>query len=522
MSGSADASGGTSTKSTRPRFRKPRVKLNFSRAVAGSSTGSDGPKTRPYMQGYDRELDSEDEETGEGMAFEEQLILRIPDGPGVNGELDELRKTIKKRGALSDLMLKFKDSRRAVFMIGTQLYSAKLVDLPCIVESHKTLDNKQIFKIADISQMLLVERPVGSEGEAVEGSKERSAARAGLAKGALNDDYIYPHGVTPPMCWARKRRFRKRIHNGTIDTVEKSIEGLLNDDRRAERVEYEFIDPAEADEIELEIVNQAQRQHGAGAFDEDTELHDEKSSRDGDDDDDMDSTDGRVSREPGDDDDDEDDDENVDRDLAAELDAALAREQGGEVSASDNDQDGSDQQSRHDSDLEDLWDDDDNDADDVEVDVEAGVDGDGPVDRDDGDADKDDDDGEEEAEVRVRESQLEAECREIEVLMRRKQHDMDSTMNALIKSRHQQALQKLQTEYDLKKKHLQDIKQVRRSMREERVAEAEARAEQAARAEHATRDGAERDSAPATSKASATHKSASKPRAGEPPGANVV
>ena len=45
------------------------------------------------------------------------------------------------------------DSRRAVFHVGNNLYTAKLVDLPCIIESQKTLDNKQMFKVADICQV---------------------------------------------------------------------------------------------------------------------------------------------------------------------------------------------------------------------------------------------------------------------------------------------------------------------------------------------------------------------------------
>ena len=52
-----------------------------------------------------------------------------------------------------ELMLGGLDSRRAVFHIGNSLYSAKLVDLPCIVESQKTLDNKAMFKVADICQV---------------------------------------------------------------------------------------------------------------------------------------------------------------------------------------------------------------------------------------------------------------------------------------------------------------------------------------------------------------------------------
>ena len=51
------------------------------------------------------------------------------------------------------------DSRRAVFHVGHSLYSAKLVDLPCIVESQKTVDNKQMFKVADICQVAMAFRP---------------------------------------------------------------------------------------------------------------------------------------------------------------------------------------------------------------------------------------------------------------------------------------------------------------------------------------------------------------------------
>jgi transcription initiation factor TFIID subunit 7 len=33
------------------------------------------------------------------------------------------------------------------------MYSAKLVDLPCVVEAQKTLDSKRMFKVADICQV---------------------------------------------------------------------------------------------------------------------------------------------------------------------------------------------------------------------------------------------------------------------------------------------------------------------------------------------------------------------------------
>ena len=39
--------------------------------------------------------------------------------------------------------------------IGSKTLNTTLVDLPCISESLKTLDNKQFYKIADISQMII-------------------------------------------------------------------------------------------------------------------------------------------------------------------------------------------------------------------------------------------------------------------------------------------------------------------------------------------------------------------------------
>ncbi|WFD34390.1 hypothetical protein MCUN1_001229 [Malassezia cuniculi] len=437
-------------------FRKPRVRLNFSRNIAGAHTSSDGPKTKPYMQGYDRELDSEDDETGDGMAFEEQLILRLPEGPGIAGELDELRSAIRCRSAYPDVWFKFKDSRRAVFHVGTQLYAAKLVDMPTVSESYKTLDNKQMFKIADISQMLLVERPITQESEAMETAAPTSGNGNGNGNGNTNangtvrssfniDDFIYPHGITPPMRWARKRRFRRRIHNRTIEAVEKEVEALLNDDKRAEKVEYEYVDAATADAIEREIADE----RNAAPADSDSDGHGSD----------------------GDGGDDGADEENVDQDLAAELDAALAEEE---------DDSGSSAQSG--SDLEDLWDDDEGDDGEAEAeehkDKEGGAEGAGEGEEDADEGEDGDDADEGEAERRVRESQLDAECREIDAHVRRKQHDVESTQNALLKSRHQQALRKLMVEHELKKKQLSEIRQLRRTLRKER-AEAAAEAPEA-------------------------------------------
>ena len=90
--------------------------------------------------------------------------------------------------------------------IRKNLYAARLVDLPTIIESSKTLDRKALYKSADICQMLIIGDPISHE-ETI------------LAYPSRQTDYIYPHGITPPLRWVRKRRFRKRISNSVTHPV---------------------------------------------------------------------------------------------------------------------------------------------------------------------------------------------------------------------------------------------------------------------------------------------------------------
>ncbi|KAJ1034062.1 hypothetical protein NDA18_000934 [Ustilago nuda] len=473
---------------------RPQIKLKMKASGGGTAAGAgQGPKTQAYMQGYDRELDSEDDEAGKGLAFEEQLIFRMPEGP----ECDKLREAIQKRQLGDDVWFKFKDSRRAVVHVGDSLFSAKLVDLPTITESHKTLDNRQFFKVGDIAQMLVVEGKIADESQ---------ASASGGGKGFNIDDFIYPHGITPPMHWARKRRFRKRAARRTIETVEKEVERLLKADKKADQVEYELIDAAEEGGSEDDEVDQRGHQHRRGATSPggsqaETPMPDASDAgsqdEDGDEGDDDGEEGGRASRhraglgdtdedggEGGYDDQDEDD---VDEDLAAELDAALEEEEDDDDDVGSTRGVGSEAQSRA-SDQEDLWDDDDDDE------------------ADDGDEDDEDEEGEndEEKEQRVREAQLEAECRELETLVRRKQTDVDGTMNLIIKNRHQQALRKLTTERDMKRNQLADLKQTRKERREANLAAAKA-AQQAAANEaemEANQNGEEKTSPPLERQAS--------------------
>ena len=74
--------------------------------------------------------------------------------------------------------------------------------------------------------MLLVEEKIPNE-EALGNSK------------AFNiDDFIWPHGISPPLPHVRKRRVRKRINKRTIESVEQEVERLLEEDANADEVKY--------------------------------------------------------------------------------------------------------------------------------------------------------------------------------------------------------------------------------------------------------------------------------------------
>jgi TATA-binding protein-associated factor Taf7 len=105
----------------------------------------------PASAHYDRELDSDEDEP---LSFEEHIILRLPKGE-VAERVHELvsKKELGSDGKKEEVWFKFKDSRRAVFGLGDKMYGAKLVDLPCILESQKTLDSKHMYKVADICQV---------------------------------------------------------------------------------------------------------------------------------------------------------------------------------------------------------------------------------------------------------------------------------------------------------------------------------------------------------------------------------
>eukprot|EP01137_Pigoraptor_chileana_P023689 Opistho-2@90411 len=120
----------------------------------------------------------------EERPVESQFVLRLPE-PNAK----RLRERLKSGAELGDddVTIEFDaESRDGRVLIGGKGYAARLYDLPCIIESQKSLDGIHFYKTGDISQMLLCD-----DGAAL--------SREGT---------YWPDGLTPPMRAAKALRFR--------------------------------------------------------------------------------------------------------------------------------------------------------------------------------------------------------------------------------------------------------------------------------------------------------------------------
>ncbi|MCJ1484524.1 hypothetical protein MMC06_004695 [Schaereria dolodes] len=227
--------GNAASSTSRPQIKK--IKLNarapttpFIRVKAKGK-----PPHRPIGVGYDSEASDREIDP----AIEEEFILRMLPGE----DCEYLRKAVEEKrwGPRSeggaDIRMKFlaRDGRRAVITIKGRHYAACLVDLPCVIEGMKSWDRRGWWKSADICQMLLVLGRVQSEDEAMVYTLP--------GKELDKTTWQYAHGLTPPMRWVRRRRFRERISNRTIEAVEEEVDRLLRaDDDCVGESRYEVLD----------------------------------------------------------------------------------------------------------------------------------------------------------------------------------------------------------------------------------------------------------------------------------------
>jgi len=182
---------------------------------------------------------------GPPVELENQFIMKLPQEPAV-----ALREAIKS-GASNlkerlfiqlepDKISNTQYLRRGHVQFDGWNFTCRLVDLPTIIESHKSIDSKTFYKTADISQMLICKE---GEGDFNDDEEETSPLKKKKDPNKVDKKYLYPHGLAPPLKNCRKRRFRKTLKKKYVEApeIEKEVKRLLRVDNDAVSVKWEVI-----------------------------------------------------------------------------------------------------------------------------------------------------------------------------------------------------------------------------------------------------------------------------------------
>jgi transcription initiation factor TFIID subunit 7 len=143
------------------------------------------------------------------------------------------------------------ETRKGRVKFDDEIFEARLVDLPCIIESLKTTDKKTFYKTGDICQMLVCrtqDDPWNTSDEEQDQSKLNKLKKQvnqyyDPTNPALSHlrKYLWSHGITPPLKNVRRKRFRKIVRKKTVDyaDIEKEVKQLFRADRDAVKIDYE-------------------------------------------------------------------------------------------------------------------------------------------------------------------------------------------------------------------------------------------------------------------------------------------
>lgn len=170
------------------------------------------------------------------VELESQFVMRLPLEPS-----KILREALRSGLPLKDrLTIKLEnDMRYGEVKFDQWLLHAKVVDLPTVVESLKTIDNKSFYKTADICQMLLCKE----EEDHTATDEESPVKQKKKDPNKVDKKFLWPHGITPPAKNVRRRRFRKTLKKKYVEApeIEKEVKRLLRVDNDAVNVKWEVI-----------------------------------------------------------------------------------------------------------------------------------------------------------------------------------------------------------------------------------------------------------------------------------------
>jgi len=166
-----------------------------------TSSTSQHPHLKPIALQYNPNANKAKEKTKDNFPengtgyIEEQLILRVPDqlAQSMRQYISEQQKPYPGIPA-EEIGITFQDDGRNLVFQFREEYIGTLVDLPCIIESQKTVDNINYYKSADIGQMIIIH----------DEQKEDE-----MKMMSYDSDFKFHHGITPPAKHIRRRRYKK-------------------------------------------------------------------------------------------------------------------------------------------------------------------------------------------------------------------------------------------------------------------------------------------------------------------------
>ncbi|KAF7287268.1 TATA-box binding protein associated factor 7 [Rhynchophorus ferrugineus] len=174
--------------------------------------------------------------------LESQFILRLPIEPA-----RLLREALRNCESLDNrFSITIEDDmRHGEVRLDHWLLPGKIIDLPTVIESLKTIDSKSFYKTADICQMLLCKE------EDDQKSDEEGPQKKKKDSNKVDKKYLWPHGITPPTKNVRRRRFRKTLKKKYVEApeIEKEVKRLLRVDNDAVSVKWEVINEEDENKV---------------------------------------------------------------------------------------------------------------------------------------------------------------------------------------------------------------------------------------------------------------------------------
>ena len=175
--------------------------------------------------------------------LENNLILNVPDyiGEKIHKLITEQKLDEKNNYSIeiienpSESISNVDNSRKMIFNFNGELHPLTILDLPCIIEGHKTIDYKSFYKGGDICQMMYVHDDKLKQEEDLNNFNPFSSPRDKNFEKLLwtkdpDHKYKLKHGLGTATRNIRARRFKRKMkyNKDEILEVAKKLKSIID------------------------------------------------------------------------------------------------------------------------------------------------------------------------------------------------------------------------------------------------------------------------------------------------------